>query len=328
MGITDINARELAVGIASFAPPLRGRVSRRTGGTNSARYCYTVWLRHMLIADASGLSTSGGTVAELGPGDSLGVGLAALLSGMTAYYALDAVCYSNPQRNVAIFDDLVALFSQRAPIPGEDEFPRVRPRLGSYDFPSHILTDDHLAASLSPRRLDAIRRAIVAPMGPTTGADARHGVAEVGLAYIAPWTDPAVIDAGSVDMIVSQAVLEYPSDLSATYAAMDRWLRPGGFVSHSIDFSSHGLTARWSGHWACSDVYWALLVGRRPYILNRAPYSTHVETLRGYGYAIAHDIATTEVGGVNRARLTRRFAHLSDSDLSTRGAFIQAVKPG
>ncbi len=280
------------------------------------------------MAHASGLPTHGGTVAELGPGDSLGVGLAALLSGMTTYYALDTVCYSNPQRNIAIFDDLVALFSQRAPIPGQDEFPRVRPRLDSYDFPSHILTDDRLAASLSPTRLDAIRRAIVAPLGLTTGADARHGAAEVGLAYIAPWTDPTVIDAGSVDMIVSQAVLEYPPDLSATYTAMDRWLRPGGFVSHSIDFSSHGLTAHWNGHWACSDVYWALLVGRRPYRLNRTPHSAHVETLRGYGYAIGHDITTTEVGGVTRAQLARRFAHLSDSDLATRGVFIQAVKPG
>ncbi len=324
----DINARELTVGIASFAPLLRQRVSRRTGGTNSARYCYTVWLRHMLMAYASGLSTDGRIVAELGPGDSLGVGLAALLSGVTTYYALDTACYSNPQRNIAIFDELVALFSQRAPIPGENEFPRVRPRLGSYDFPSHILTDDHLAASLKPERLDAIRRAIVASVGLTTGADARHGAAEVGLAYIAPWTDPAVIDAGSVDMIVSQAVLEYPPDLAATYAAMDQWLTPGGFVSHSIDFSAHGLTARWNGQWACSDSYWALLVGRRPYILNRAPHSAHVETLRGLGYTIDHDITTTGVGGVARARLARRFAHLSDSDLSTHDAFIQAVKPG
>ena len=78
------------------------------------------------------------TVAELGPGDSLGIGLAALLSSAQRYVALDVVRYAANTRNLQIFEELIALFRDRAPIPDEAEFPLVRPRLLSYTFPADI----------------------------------------------------------------------------------------------------------------------------------------------------------------------------------------------
>src|SRR5689334_3926898 len=60
--------------------PLRKR-HLGTGGSSSARYCYSVWLRHLSMAARLGLNTDPKDVAELGPGHSIGVGLAALLSG-------------------------------------------------------------------------------------------------------------------------------------------------------------------------------------------------------------------------------------------------------
>jgi hypothetical protein len=54
------------------------------------------------------------TLAEPGPGDSLGVGLAALLSGISNYYALDIVRFSSPERNSKVFEELVSLFKARA----------------------------------------------------------------------------------------------------------------------------------------------------------------------------------------------------------------------
>ena len=156
-----VRMRPLIVGTATYVPGMRNLTARRTSGTVSARYCYAVWMRHLVKAHANRLGAHFPTVAELGPGDSLGVGLAALLSGAERYVALDVVRYADSARNLAVLDELAALFAARTPIPDEDESPLVRPTLASYDFPQHILTQRRLAAALAPERLATIRRAIL-----------------------------------------------------------------------------------------------------------------------------------------------------------------------
>ena len=79
-------------------------------------------------------------MVELGPGDSLGIGLAALLSGVERYIALDVIQYASDAQNLRIFEELIALFKDRAPIPDEAEFPLVRPLLPSYAFPADLVT--------------------------------------------------------------------------------------------------------------------------------------------------------------------------------------------
>lgn len=50
--------------------------------------------------------------------------------------------------------------------------------------------------------------------------------------------------AQAVDLIISRAVLEHVNDLSATFADMQRALRPGGVAVHQVDLKSHGLHQR------------------------------------------------------------------------------------
>ena len=57
--------RTLLGGIASYIPGLYEHFSRGTGGTISARNCYSVWLRHLVMAYKNGLSTQPDTIAEL-----------------------------------------------------------------------------------------------------------------------------------------------------------------------------------------------------------------------------------------------------------------------
>ena len=71
----------LIKGFATFVPGLNRLLQVRTGGTGSARYCYSIWMRYLVMAYESGLPTRPDVAAELGPGKSLGVGCAALLSG-------------------------------------------------------------------------------------------------------------------------------------------------------------------------------------------------------------------------------------------------------
>ncbi len=305
-------------GLVTYFPPIEKRIAKSTRGTDSARYCYSVWLRHLVMARANGLADDPRVVAELGPGDSLGIGLAALLTGASRYVGLDRVAYADPSRNAAVLDELVALFRARAAIPDAGEFPELKPYLPSYEFPSALLPSARMSACLLETRVDAIRAALRS-MNDESGA--------ITMAYRAPWFDPSVVRRGTIDMIYSQAVLEHVDDLGATYAALAEWLKPGGVASHQIGFVSHGLTPEWNGHWAIADPVWKVIRGRRPYLLNREPASTHVRLIKRSGLNVAGEVRVQIASGIERSRLARRFRQMSDEDLTTKAIFLQAVKP-
>lgn len=312
-----IRPRSLVIGAATYVPGLSKLTGRRTGGSVSARYCYSVWLRHLVMLQWHGLPTTFGAVAELGPGDSLGVGLASLLSGAEQYIGLDAVHYADSVRNQQILNDLIALFQSRAAIPDQTEFPHLQPPLPSYAFPAELLTPARLKAALSPARLDRIHAASVNP-----GTNLRSGSA---VCYQAPWT-MGTIEEASVDLVISQGVLQFVHDLPGLYQGMARWLKPGGAMSHEIAFQSVGITAEWNGQWSCSDALWSLAAGHRRHVTNREPHSTHVNLLRKAGFRVVTDERIKRPSGISRAQLAPRFRHLSDDDLSTSSALIQAVK--
>lgn len=270
------------------------------------------------MAHANGLSTTPETVAELGPGDSVGVGMAALLSGAERYWALDVVSYGNAAQNLRVFDDLVVLFTQRAAIPNDPELAQVKPKLNSYSFPHDVLSDARLRAALDPARVARLRE-IVGKLG----ADHQH---DETLRYMTSWQNVSGIRLESVDAIFSQAVLEHVDDLPLTYRAMREWLRPGGYMSHQIDFRSHGTTRAWNGHWSASDLAWRIAQGRREYFLNRQPCSRHLALMESTGFVVAAQIPQTDDSGIGRADLAPRFRDLTDTDLRTCGLFVQATR--
>jgi hypothetical protein len=314
----SIKPRSLAIGVATYIPGLRSLTGRSTGGTVSARYCYSVCLRHLCMLHWHDLPTKFETLAELGPGDSLGVGLAFLLSGAKRYIALDAVRYAaDSARNLQILEELIRLFRARAAIPDQSEFPLVQPPLPSYAFPADFLTPARLDAALDPARLDAIRTAVAHP-----GASLRDGGP---VSYCAPWAS-GMIEQATVDFVVSQGVLQFVRDLPGTYTEMVSWLKPRGIMSHEIALQSIGITAEWNGHWSCSDPLWRLAVGRRRHATNREPHSTHIALVQKAGCHVVTDERVVRRSGISRTQLAPRFRHLTNEDLVTSSALIQAVK--
>src|SRR5439155_1152871 len=94
-------------------PGVAAVFGRGGGDTSSARYCYSVWLRHLVVAAANGFKVPPRVVAELGPGDSLGLGLSMLLSGADRYHAFDVVQHAQVKRNQAVLghvDDLASSY--------------------------------------------------------------------------------------------------------------------------------------------------------------------------------------------------------------------------
>lgn len=311
--------RSVIKGMATFVLPSLNRIElrKRRSPRATARYCYSVWLRHLVTLHDNGFDTWPETVAELGPGESLGVGICALLTGSSKYYALDLVKFTSWATCLELLPALVDLFRRRERIPDAVEFPDLQPELGSYEFPRHVLPSDRLNATLSEPRILEIENAL-------RGGSASKGN-QIEITYFAPWSDSSVVRSESVDLIFSQFVLEHVDDLPTTYHAMQCWLKSGGSMSHFIDFRSHNLTKAWNGHWTCSDTTWWLMRGKRPYMLNREPHSGHVELLHRAGFAVTCDLQS-KGPGIDRALLASRFQGLSENDIVTNGALIQVRK--
>jgi hypothetical protein len=310
--------RRIAKGLATYVPGFYatyGKLWKATGGSNSARYCYSVWLRHLVMMRDGGRSPRSAVVAELGPGDSLGSGLAALLTGAERYVGLDVIRYADTAKNLEVLDGLLELLRARADIPGPDEFPKVLPLLDDYRFPADLLPDDLLARTLTPERIERIRRSLREP----EGTDSLVG-------YAAPWYAAEAVRPGTVDLVFSQAVLQSVEDLAPTYRALCAWLKPGGLMSHQLSLECLGTADRWNGHWCHSDLTWRLIKGRRPFLINREPWSTHARLLREAGFDIVLVKKVTMPSDLRRQDLAPRFRDMPDEDLTTSSAYVLATR--
>ena len=305
--------RHILAGTLTFVPILNAWRQRRdsTGGSNSARYCYSVWFRHLDALDRCGFKISGAHIGELGPGDSLGIGLAALLSGAARYVGLDIVPYSATADLGKMLDELLHMYAQKERVPDDAEFPFVRPRMDSYEFPSHLI--DRMDCSMKAQEIHReIRDGLNS--GPLLG-------------YRAPWTSLPHVAEASLDLIFSQAVLEHVDGLEETYRAMFAWLKPGGYASHVIDFTAHGRSPFWNGHWAYSDWEWKLVRGKREFLLNREPLSTHLVLARNVGFELALTMKNQRPHGLERSSLAPRFRGMDIDDTQTSGVFLILRKP-
>lgn len=315
----NISLRAILNGLLSYTP-LWHLKKKETGGTYSARYCYSVWLRHISYVYENGLASFPNVIAELGPGDSLGIGIAGLITGANKYYALDVVNYAKIEENLKILDELIKLFRKREDIPGEKEFPKIKPYLKSYRFPHRIFSDSYLNACLKPDRIRAIKDAIVH----STNKAIHSGA--ISIKYFVPWADANIIEKESVDMIYSQAVMEHVEDSNKAYSAMYRWLKPNGYMSHEIDYKCHGTAKKWNGHWAYPDFVWKIIKGKRPYLINRLPHSIHVDLQRKNCFQIISELPIKNTSGIERKSLVPQFENISEDDFTTSSAYIISLK--
>jgi len=312
-----LSIRTAVKGLLTFVPGIKRVLPERgTGGTNSAHYCYGVWLKHLTLLWENGMRSMPNTLAELGPGDSLGVGLAALLCGVKRYYALDVVRHSNIEVNLKIFDELVELLKSRTGRPTKG-WPDIDKFLDSNLFPSHILNDGLLKESLSEERIKAIHNAIQNPA---------HHTREVTIKYMVPWSDEKIIENNTVDIILSHSVLEHVVDLENTYQALYSWLRPTGMMSHQIDFQSHGVSEKWNGYRMYSELLWKIMLGKRSFLINRQPHSMHIDIMKKNDFIIACDLTRHRKDGIQRSDLSKYWENITNDDLTCSGAYILAIK--
>ncbi|MGB9512393.1 MAG: hypothetical protein WBU20_11945, partial [Candidatus Acidiferrum sp.] len=88
--MADIRIRSLLKGLGSFVVPSFRNSHVGPGAVLSAETLYSIFLRYLsYLNGCEDFSIDGAVVVELGPGSSIGFGMAALLAGASRFYAFD-----------------------------------------------------------------------------------------------------------------------------------------------------------------------------------------------------------------------------------------------
>lgn len=280
-----------------------------------ATYCYGVWIKHLTLLTQAGMPLPT-AIAEIGPGDSLGVGIAALLSGVKLYHAYDTASNGTPAGDLPIVRELAAMFARRDPRPtkGWPDFDRY---LGTGLFPRTILPDSILESSLSEAHVSDVEKAFVS---------ARTGASGF-VRYIAPWTSEVSAQV-QYDLILSHSVLQYVDDLDQQFRTYATMLRPGGWMSHQVDLSSLGITQSWNGHLAYGRRLWRIVRGHRDFGPNRLLPAHYLKRLRDCGFEVIQLERLQRHDGLRRSQLASEFRQFSDDEVNCQGLFIIARLAG
>lgn len=315
-----MNPRLIIGGLKSYLP-IPERKYKGTGGTSNALYSYSVWFRHLYwVAHHLGRDKARPkTVVELGPGDSIGTGIAALLSVADTYIGLDVLEHASHELNEQMLAEIASLFRSRSDLGSDTSFARTYPRLPTYAFPIDLIGGEELERRLSEANLDRIR----------TAMKSMAAVDNPVVQYRSPWHEGSV-KPSSADYVFSQGALNdmdhiaSRDDLGRNIQTMVRWLKPGGVMSHQIELSCEGGEP-WNHHWVYGPRTWTVIRGRRPYYKNRVPMSEYVRLFTAAGCSVVATIPVTKPG-LPREATAAQFRQLPDEDFQTASVFLIAVK--
>jgi hypothetical protein len=284
-----------------------------------AESSYGIWLKHLVLSYRHRLHPVPKIVVELGPGLSLGAGLAALICGAERYIALDAVRFADLGKILPVFDRLVTMLTNRERPGNATGFPSYDSFLDDKGFPLLAFRANHLDKMLEHTRITRLRDEMARFVR-------SGGQASERIAYLAPWHIDEVPDLGKADFLFSHVVLQHVQSTQKIWAEIDRMMCSGGVCSHQIGFDSHGTSPVWNGHWTYPESLWRIALGRKVFLINREPLSNHLGAAQQCGLTPIETLRLTDSTGTARASLAPRWKDLSNDDLHTRGALILARK--
>jgi SAM-dependent methyltransferase len=314
---------------SSFLRRLRfamGRIESDTGSTTNSlsidaavAYIHRTFQDYERYGQLDAGAIAGARLLEIGPGDSLGVGLRFLARGAASYTTLDK------------------FFSQR-------------------DTENERRIYERLREDLPPDEQQRFDAAVTLATPPSFAPDKVHAVYGRGAQEADQVFAPA-----SFDGILSRAVLHEIYEARAALEALDRVLKPGGWMLHKIDLRDDGLFSGRGFHpleflTISNPVYWLMAYDTDKTC--RRPLPFYREILQQLGYEarfIVTGIIETEgyqavenpsgdgkeklEAGVDfgpeqqrllaaiRPRLSADFRNLDDSDLLAASVFLVARKP-
>ena len=106
-----INSRKIIRAIISYIPILKLKLRKEGTGPVDGKYYHNIYTSHIQALKRNGFKP-GGVMAEFGPGDTLGVGICAILDNFDFYYAFDRIKHADSDKNMKVLGEIKTLYNK------------------------------------------------------------------------------------------------------------------------------------------------------------------------------------------------------------------------
>jgi SAM-dependent methyltransferase len=305
--------KQIFLGLISYIPLLHKNLAKiksfKTGGTNNADYCISVFFKHAFLNNNDSLSMIDKDICEVGPGDSIGVGICALIFGAKSYTAFDSYKFMDNALNIDVFNKITQSLLQRNFQKSVELIKSINPKI--------LTINDNLIIRLlsnseinNEARINYIKWSI-------------ENINQVDSClhyFVGDWDQ--LPTSKYFDVIICQSVFEYFQNMSVSLKALKNFLKPNGIISTQIDYRGLQFSDEWYSHWGYPDYIWNLIKGKRPMVVNRLRHSQYLDIFSDHKLKIEK---LFEVKAENKHIRNLSFykeKNISLRDLKTSGAYF------
>lgn len=215
-------------------------------------------------------------VLEIGPGNSLAIGLLFLACGAKKVFLVDRFKH-------LFYDDYDISFHRK-----------VLERIKEKDFPF----------------FSAASEAVIFTKGGSIDFDKDKIEYRLGNAANLPMKN------NSIDIVFSNAVFEYVHDIKKAISEIGRVTKPSGLGIHEIDLRDHFFQSQPLRLLQYPDWLWNLMAWNRPGYTNRLRLSDFLKLFESYGFLIRKLVPTREYeGDILSLKVNRKFTDFSYEQL-------------
>ena len=254
-------------GLITFVPGATNFIDKRKKksrhSSSNAEFAYSLWLSALVFLYENNIKANLSKIGEIGNGGSLGLAFCAILTGSQRYYDLEFYDNINISEQLLLLDEIAQLFQNKTPI---RKFDSINIKIKNYNFPADIVLSEREQLLIIEQLKTEIKSGFVNSKL---------------ISIIDNWESAPSL---ALDFVFSRAVMEHVKNPSEIYASIKKHLKEGSYMFHDIELHSHGISKQINGHLQIKTFWYRIIVGKRPFLLNRWTFSDHLNEIKKQGF--------------------------------------------
>jgi len=254
-------------GLITFVPGATNFIDKRKKksrhSSSNAEFAYSLWLSALVFLYENNIKANLSKIGEIGNGGSLGLAFCAILTGSQRYYDLEFYDNINISEQLLLLDEIAQLFQNKTPI---RKFDSINIKIKNYNFPADIVLSEREQLLIIEQLKTEIKSGFVNSKL---------------ISIIDNWESAPSL---ALDFVFSRAVMEHVKNPSEIYASIKKHLKEGSYMFHDIELHSHGISKQIDGHLQIKPFWWRIIIGKRPFLMNRWSFSEHLNEIKKQGF--------------------------------------------